>query len=71
MVVVDQGPSLDDALATERPLLRFLSRSANVQFYAEALRSRSKVEVQLPLLAQLRQRVLNDGGGEAARCRSP
>ena len=58
-----EGPHLVQATTSEK----FLSRSANVQYYAATLRSRSEKQIPMPLHVLLRQPVQNDVGEVAPR----
>ena len=67
---VRSEPSLAGFRSHERSLRKFLPRSASVQRCTVAPRSRGDAKVLRPL-ELLRLLVLNDGGGDAARSRSP
>ena len=68
---VRSEPSLAGFRSHERSLRKFLPRSASVQRCTVAPRSRGDAEIKDPQPAPLRQPVQNDGGGGAARGRSP
>ena len=69
--MVCSEPSLAVFPKHERSLIKFLPRSAGVQRYTVAPRSRGDAEIKEPQPVLLRQPVRNDGGGVAARGRSP
>ena len=69
--MVCSEPSLAVFRKRERSLRQFLPKSASVQRYTVAPRSRGDAEIKDPQPALLRQPVQNDGGGVAARGRSP
>ena len=60
-------PSLAVFRKHERSLRKFLPRSASVQRYTVAPRSRGDAEIMDPQPAPHRQPALNDGGEVAAR----
>ena len=61
VVVVESTPKVEcPNLVQATTSEKFLSRSANVQYYAATLRSRSEKQIPRPLLVLLRQPVQND-----------